>query len=1211
VQIMMLKQTRVIQPLAASLVALMTALGAADAFGIAMTGPDTGTQSSFNTNVNWPNATDPSSGNNYETNGFQLRTPDNSDDHTFAGDQLTVNSTFNFRDTGNITVNSVDGSDGLVLSGGRIVPGFTGRRAVLSGLVTLNGSNIFQAADTSRGITVNSLVTGSGAVTLQSAVQDGGEVLFTNAGNDYTGTTTLSTVSANGVILRAGGENVFSPNSNVIVTAGSTVELDGNDNTIAGLSDIGGANAIVENASSTAAELTVQGSATNNSFGGTIQDGGTGALSFRKSGTATQVLTTANTYTGGTAIDGGTLRVDNAGALSGGDISIGVDSDGDGTAAGTLALGAVMSNTMGLEGRDNDTAHITATGGDTRSVTSDITLNETSGDNPAEFTFSADAGSTLALDGTITDNSAANNEVRFAGQGDTELNTALAMTTAGTDTVVKDGTGTLEVNAAITGVNRFDVNEGTANLNNAVLDTDSTAAEVSIDVASDAVLNQTVSAISRASQEGGVENDGTIDLNSQAASMNWLSGTDASATVQTTGAGSTLSIGNNDGQDGDYAGSLGNGGALSIVKDQASSQTVGGINTTGTVQVTDGALAAGTITNAGNVTADGGDLSVDGAATVADVTVASGSSADFNDASGATTTSASSIDNSGTLSGGGDAGDAGDVLSVTGTIGNSGDLTSAGSVDAGGDVDNSGTFDIGGTLDTDGTLTSSGSLTVDGDASANAANLTAGTATFDSDLTVDATLDNAATMIVAGNLSAVGAVTNTGSADIDGTFNSAALTNSGTLDVLQGATASSVALNGGSATFQSTLAVGGGTVTVSSGTNDVQGALTSGDVTVTSGSLALGGANTVGTVDVSGGSVTVQNSNALAGGAAETNVRGTGRVNIQGDGLDIDEIFNLAASGGGVQLNNVANENTITGSVNLVASTPAGQEQFRIESESGTLNLDGGVVSSLTGGNEILNLGGAGNGTVESLDMTTANASGIVKDGDGEWTLSNATMDNANEIVSQGGVLALADAANIDGAAIFDLAGGSLNVAGVTGGSSYDAGAFDGNGAFLIQSGQTLTGNGAVTGDMVVAGDLDIGSSFGEMVFGNLDLNGTVTIEVGGPAQNGLFNDLLRVTSLLDIVGASLVFDVVGALTRPAYVFATYGSLVPATGPFLKVTGKPDGWSVVYGYGGEDQIALVNDAPPLPAPGPLALIGLGALVWGGLRRRASRDATAS
>jgi fibronectin-binding autotransporter adhesin len=1195
---MMLKQTRVIQ----SLVALMTALGAADAFGIAMTGPDTGTQSSFSTNVNWPNATDPSPGNNYESGANRINTPLGSADHTFAGDQLTLEAGgfMAVRGTGNITVNSVGGSDGLVLNNSTI---WVQGQGNLSGLITLQGTSSLDPSRPSRGLNIFSRVTGTGGLELRASNQSGAEVVFFNPNNDYSGTTQLDFTSSNEVIMRAGGEDVFSPNSDIIVTAGSTVELDGNDNTIAGLSDIGGANAIVENASTTAAELTVQGSATNNIFGGTIQDGGTGALSFRKSGTATQVLTTANTYTGGTAIDGGTLRVDNAGALSGGDISIGVDSDGNGTAAGTLALGADMSNTMGLEGRDNDTAHITATGDDTRSVTSDITLNETSGDNPAEFTFSADAGSTLALDGTIIDNSAANNEVRFAGEGDTELNTALAMTTAGTDTVVKDGIGTLDVNDAITGVDRLDVNEGTANLNNAVLDTDSTAAEVSIDVASDAVLNQTVSAISRASQEGRVENDGTIDLNGQAASMNWLSGTDADATVQSTGAGATLSIGNNDGQDGDYAGSLGNGGALSIVKDQASSQTVGGINTTGTVQVTGGALSAGTITNAGNVTADGGDLSVDGAATVADVTVASGSSADFNDASGPTTTSASSIDNSGTLSGGGDAGD---VLSVTGTIGNSGDLTSAGSVDAGGDVDNSGTFDIGGTLDTDGTLTSSDSLTVDGDTSADAANLTGGTATFGSDLTADATLDNAATMTVAGNLSAVGAVTNTGSADIEGTFSSAALTNTGTLDVLLGATASSVALNGGSATFQSTLAVGGGTgaVTVSGGTNDVQGALTSGDVSVTGGSLALGGSNTVGTVDVTGGSVIVQNSNALAGGAAETNVSGTGRVNIQGDGLDIDEIFNLAASGGGVQLSNVANENTIIGSVNLVASTPAGQEQFRIESESGTLNLDGGVVSSLTGGNEILNLGGAGNGTVESLDMTTANASGIVKDGDGEWTLSNATMDNANEIVSQGGVLALADAANIDGDAIFKLAGGTLAVEDVTGGSSFDSD------AFRIKSGQSLVGNGLVTGDIVVESGATVapGSSIGSMAFdGNLTLNGTLETEISGTQI-----DFIDVNGEFDITSATLDLVVLATPFLDWLVLAEYDTL--PTAEFFEIN-ISSGWEYQIDYDYDDgtssnNIAVFVTRSDIPAPTPLALIGLGILVWAGARGRTRGAKTA-
>jgi fibronectin-binding autotransporter adhesin len=623
-------------------------------------------------------------------------------------------------------------------------------------------------------------------------------------------------------------------------------------------------------------------------------------------------------------------------------------------------------------------------------------------------------------------------------------------------------------------------------------------------------------------------------------------------------------------------------GTDAITKDGSGTLTLSGGASADTVSVDGGQLnLASTLTTTGGVsvasgatlqqqgggfidrTTQAGDFDVDGTVDLngedASMNVLTGAGVVDNTASGPATLTLNS-DTGGTFEG---------------TIQDSG-TGALGIVKDGAGTQDVGTVNIAGTIDVDG-----GSLAVTGTTTSGAIDVASG---------AGLTMTGAAS---------TGAITSSGDIDAD-----ALVTTNG----------NTVTIDDGTADFSAGLNTGSANTTVNDGEASITD-YTGGILDVNGGLANMSGTGNFGAANVSGGALNVLSQDALDGSGA-TNVSGAGQVNISDasittDFTDIDEIFNLAASGGGVQLNNVANENTITGSVNLVASTPAGQEQFRIESESGTLNLDGGVVSSLTGGNEILNLGGAGNGTVESLDMTTANASGIVKDGDGEWTLSNATMDNANEIVSQGGVLALADAANIDGAAIFDLAGGSLNVAGVTGGSSYDAGAFDGNGAFLIQSGQTLTGNGAVTGDMVVAGDLDIGSSFGEMVFGNLDLNGTVTIEVGGPAQNGLFNDLLRVTSLLDIVGASLVFDVVGALTRPAYVFATYGSLVPATGPFLKVTGKPDGWSVVYGYGGEDQIALVNDAPPLPAPGPLALIGLGALVWGGLRRRASRDATAS
>jgi fibronectin-binding autotransporter adhesin len=1062
----------------------------ANAAEIFLQGADGPNESSFTTTTNsWGagGANDPNHPNaddDYNSNGYLLRTPQVSTPETFAGKSLTIGGGAGGA-TGVMVLLSGGGAgaavtvDDLRANNGRLsVSSDTSQ--TLNGVVTvLAGGLEINGSQANRTIDMGARLRGSGGITVRAIQGAGGTVVFRDATNDYTGNLTVES----GAILRQSVSGALSSAGSGVVNVAGTLQLrtgagEATASTDASINGLTGGGTVTNG--NTASTLTIDGDGT------TVFSGGISGSQFgiTKTGSGSQTFEGDNTYEGETTVQGGRLIAASATAL--GDTSGGTTID---SAGGTVELaGATTSEPFTLEARvDDSTAHLDATGASSSEIDASGSIKLDDGDDadPAHFNITTNTTTgtgvfTIAADINGTGAAAAEQNLNFGGGADGEgvVSGAVNMDTDAT-TNLNVSAASWDFSGALSNVDNLNVSGGLATLSNTAktigtvdvtggtldLATGLTTSNT-VTVGPDGALTQTGSNIS-ASQSGGYDVYGTVSLNGSDATITSLTG---SGIVQ------------NDDDAGDATNTL----TIDTATDQTFSGTLrdgDGVGDDGTLALTKlgtGEQTIGTIDIDGDVNVDAGIVSVSGTTTSGDIDVASGAD-----------------------------------LSMTGTA-------------------------------------STGAITSSGD------------------------LDAAAAVTTNGN---------------------------------------TVTISAGTADFSAGLNTGTATTTVNDGEAAIAG-YTGGTLEVTGGIANMSGTGNFGAANVSGGALNVLSQDALDGSGA-TNVSSTGRVNIGGtpDFTDIDEIFNLAASGGGVQLSNVANTNTISGAVNLVASTTPGQEQFRIESQSGTLNLDGGVSSSLSGGAEILNLGGAGDGTISALSMTTADSSSVVKDGAGNWTIRGADIDNANEIVSQGGILTLADAADIDGDAIFDLAGGSLNVAGVTGGSSYDAGAFGafgGDGAFLIQSGQTLTGNGTVTGDMVVAGNLDIGSSFGEMGFGNLDLDGTVAIEVGGPAQNGLFNDLLTVDNLLDIAGASLVFDVVGALTRQAYVFATYGSLLPPTGRFLNdVTNKPDGWSVVYGYGGEDQIALVNDAPPLPAPGPLALIGLGALVWGGLRRRASRDATAS
>lgn len=142
---------------------------------------------------------------------------------------------------------------------------------------------------------MKALISGSGNLAIDAT----NALTLTNAGNTYTGTTTVT-----GGTLRAGALNVIDDSSQVTLNNGTTFDLNGFNQSVNNLTGTGnvtlGASTLTENTT---------GSVT---YGGAI--GGTGSVTT--AGTGTWILTGNNAWTGGTTLGGGVLQL-GAGGTSG------------------------------------------------------------------------------------------------------------------------------------------------------------------------------------------------------------------------------------------------------------------------------------------------------------------------------------------------------------------------------------------------------------------------------------------------------------------------------------------------------------------------------------------------------------------------------------------------------------------------------------------------------------------------------------------------------------------------------------------------------------------------------------------------------------------------------------------------------------------------------------------------------------------------------
>ena len=315
------------------------------------------------------------------------------------------------------TVINTNGKTLTLGAGGLVVAATSNSAGTINGTgsVILNGSQTF-ADNSANALTVspativgnagsgtNTLTfagTGTGLVTVGGVVSDGtlggkqalavsktgGGVLDLNGANTYTGGNTLNS----GKVVLGNAAALGAATNALTFGAGSTsdLQLGGNSIGTGGLISNGGT-PIIENAN--AANVTLTNSVptgVTDTYGGVIQDGtGGGTLALAETGAGIQVLSGANTYSGGTTLFSGTLALGTGGTL--------------GAATGNTVVGA--TSTLDLGGQSITQNSLTLNGGTVVGPTGTLTLTSTGTAvliNSGAYTFANPADTTnLVLNG--------------------------------------------------------------------------------------------------------------------------------------------------------------------------------------------------------------------------------------------------------------------------------------------------------------------------------------------------------------------------------------------------------------------------------------------------------------------------------------------------------------------------------------------------------------------------------------------------------------------------------------------------------------------------------------------------------------------------------------------------------------------------------------------------------------------------------------------
>ncbi len=985
-----------------------------------------------------------------------------------------------------------------------------------SGTITNDGGSaaVLQVKQTAAGVFSGTLQNGSN--TLALTLDTGSSNTLTLSGaNTFSGGTTITAGT-----LRMGNAAALGTGS--VTLGGGTLDVNGL--TTSDIGSLSGTSGTITNDGGSAAVLKVE-QTTAGVFSGTLQDGSnTLALTLDTGSSNTLTLGGANTFSGGTTIMAGALRMGNAGALGTGSVTL---------AGGVLDINGLTTNDIGsLSGsgtitNDGGSAAVLQVKQTAAGVFSGTLQN---GSNTLALTLDTGSSNTLTLSGANT----------FSG------GTTITAGTLRMGNAAALGTGRVTLAGGVLDINGLTTND--------IGSLSGTSGTITNTGGSAAVLNvkQTAAGVFSGTLQNG-SNTLALTLDSGSSNTLTLSGANTYTGGTTITAG-TLQLGN-----GGTTGSLSAGSAIidnaSLAFDRSNTITEGtdfaGVITGSGGIVQSGAggtlVLSGANTFSGGTTITAGTLQMGNAAALGTGTVAlAGGTLDVN---GLTTNDIGSLSGSGTIT---NNGGSAAVLKVKQT---------AAGVFSGTLQNGSNTLAL--TLDTgsSNTLTLSGASTFSGGTTITAGTLRMGNA---------AALGTGSVTLGGGTLDINGLTTN----DIGSLSGSGTITNNGgSAAVLQveqtAAGVFSGMLQDGSNTLALTLDTGSSNTLTLSGANTFSGgttiaagtlqmgnvaALGTGSVTLAGGVLDINGLTTNDIGSLSGTSGTITNN---GGSAAVLNVKQTAAGVFSGTLQNGSNTLALSLDSGSSNTLTLSGANTFSGGTTIMAGTLQMGNVAALG--TGSVTLAGGVldinglttndIGSLSGSGTITNNGGSA--AVLKVKQTAAGVfSGTLQNGSNTLALTldtgssnTLTLSGANTFSGgttiTSGTLQMGNAAAL-GTGTVALAGGTLDVNGLT---TNDIGSLSGSGTITNNGGsaavlnvkQTAAGVFSGTlqnGSNTLALTLDSGSSNTLTLSGANTYTGGTTITAGTLqlGNGGTTGSLSAGSAIID--NASLAFDRSNTITE-------------------------------------------------------------------------------
>jgi fibronectin-binding autotransporter adhesin len=263
------------------------------------------------------------------------------------------------------------------------------------------------------------------------------------------------------------------------------------------------------------------------------------------------------------------------------------------------------------------------------------------------------------------------------------------------------------------------------------------------------------------------------------------------------------------------------------------------------------------------------------------------------------------------------------------------------------------------------------------------------------------------------------------------------------------------------------------------------------------------------------------------------------------------------------------------------------------------LNRAGGVVLPLrvapagtfSANNRSQRVGGLdGAGRVSGGTSGTPGTMTIVRDNSAVSEFSGTFTASTMNLVKEGNGLQILSG-TLSNTGTTTITGGTLQVDGTLAA---------GGGLVTIESGGTLGGNGSVLRAVASAGAIAPGASVGSLTVESLSLDSGSMLnwEVGDAGT-----DLLTVTGLLNLTGpTTLNLTESGTLAEGTYTLINFGSFAGDLSS-IDFGSTPAGLSYALGFGESNSIDLQVSASAVPEPAGMALLGLGAALAAGRRRR--------